>query len=85
MQKLLARNRHLHVATEFWPRGIRLCGNDPEQFLRKLLSLGFEIQVVDHHAERTLPLDIPSLLARLPETPVTDLYFTNLYCARRAA
>jgi len=80
MQSLLARNRHLRMFTEFWPRGMRLCGSDPEQFLRRLLELGFEVRVIDEQTERLLPLDIPALLARLPVEPDTDILFTNLQC-----
>lgn len=85
MQNILTRNRQVRIATEFWPRGIRLCGNDPERFLRGLLQLGFHVQVIDHQAERILPLDVPALLSRLPEAPITDMNFTNLFCERRAA
>jgi FkbM family methyltransferase len=82
MKKLLAKHRRLRIVTEFWPRGIHLSGRDPEAFLRSLLDLGFDVQVIDSEAERLVPLDIRATLDRLPVEQDTDIFFTNLYCQR---
>ncbi|MBI3861455.1 MAG: FkbM family methyltransferase [Planctomycetia bacterium] len=84
MQRLIANSApNLRIVTEFWPRGLTLCGDDPRQFLNQLLALGFDVDVIDEATHRILPADPESLLLRLPVEPDHDLLFTNLLCRRR--
>jgi FkbM family methyltransferase len=85
MSQLLARQGALRMCTEFWPRGLHLCGHDPQAYLHSVLNAGFEIRVIDEQCRELMPLDIPKLLHRLPIEPDTDMLFTNLYCERKAA
>lgn len=83
MQRVIERGAaDLRMVTEFWPRGLTLCGDDPRQFLEVLRSLGFDVGVIDETAGHILPADQQGLLARLPVEPDHDLSFTNLYCRR---
>jgi hypothetical protein len=84
MSRLLAKHRELRMVMEFWPRGLHMAGHNPENFLRRLLDLDFNVRVVDEPSEQLLPLDVPTLLERLPVAPETDILFTNLYCERTA-
>ena len=82
MQNLLERNPEISIFTEFWPRGLTLCGYDPASFARQILSLGFKVQVIDEKTERVLPFDVQHELERLPIHYDTDVLFTNLLLER---
>jgi FkbM family methyltransferase len=82
MCRLLARSPGVRIVTEFWPRGMTLCGDDPRKFLDELLALGFDVGVIDEHCHRILSAEPQQLLDRLPVGPNHDLAFTNLYCRR---
>lgn len=45
-RRVLADNPRIGVATEYWPTGMRECGDDPRGFLRDFVELGFEISVL---------------------------------------
>ncbi len=79
MKQVLSRNRDMRIVMEFWARGLGMCGYDPEQFLRKLLQMGYHIQVIDEKSQQILPLDIPVLLSQRPVHPEPE-FFTNLFC-----
>lgn len=85
MQKLLRDNRNLKIVMEFWPRGLTLTGTDPREFLEQLLSLGFNVQVIDENEHKIKDLDIDAVLKRYPVEPDCDIFFTNLICSRNAA
>jgi FkbM family methyltransferase len=82
MRHLLARSPGLRIVTEFWPRGMTLCGDNPRQFLDDLQALGFDVGVIDEQGHRILTAEPQQLLDRLPVEPDHDLAFTNLYCRR---
>jgi FkbM family methyltransferase len=85
MQRLLKNNPNIQIITEFWPRGLTLCGHDPREFLEQLVALGFKVQVIDETKEQLEDLSIERVLERYPIEPDTDIFFTNLLCCRRAA
>jgi FkbM family methyltransferase len=63
---LLARSNPLCLVTEFWPAGIRACGDDPEHYLRELAALGFRLCVIGPGSRpRLVPLDGPGALHAL--------------------
>ncbi len=81
----MEENRQLEIITEFWPRGLTLCGADPRAFLEELVDRGYHISVIDEHSQSMRELDINDVLDKCPVEPHTDIFFTNLYCSRRAA
>jgi len=86
MQRLLGRaSGGLRLLTEFWPRGLTLCGENPGQFLDSLHGLRFDVGVIDEKTGTVCPADPQSLLTQFPVEPDHDLAFTNLYCHRRSA
>jgi FkbM family methyltransferase len=63
---LLARSNPLCLITEFWPAGIRACGDDPEEYLRELAALGLRLCVIGPGSRPQLvPLDGPAALHAL--------------------
>ncbi len=85
MKKLLDENRDIKIITEFWPRGLKMSGHEPRGFLEELIDQGFDVQVIDEESQSLKALDIEFVLKRFPTEPQTDIFFTNLYCQRRAA
>jgi FkbM family methyltransferase len=84
MRRLIHRGGpDLRIVTEFWPRGLNLCGDDPSGFLNDLIALEFDLEVIDENVGRLLPAELPELIRRLPVDTDHDLGFTNLYCRRR--
>lgn len=79
MQCLLRRNENLKMITEFWPFGLNRFGIEPEDYLRRLLEYGFNIEQLDEHRRRTQPANVAELLATY--TPEKE-NFTNLFCTR---
>lgn len=82
MLKLLGRNPGVRLITEFWPRGLRLCGGDARRYAGRLRELGFGLRVINEAAERLEAFDLEAVLRRLPAEPDTDWFFTNLFCER---
>ena len=82
MRRLLGRSPEVRMMTEFWPRGISLCGDDPRQFLNDLQKLGFDVGVIDDRAHQILPADPEQLIIRFPVESDHDIGFTNLFCRR---
>ena len=48
VEKILKTNPEIKVISEFWPAGIRRSGSSPEEYLDYMLSLGFEMELVDN-------------------------------------
>lgn len=84
MRQLLKRHHAVRLMTEFWPRGLKLCGDDGRKFLDELRTLGFDVSVINEKTRQVLPANTNELLASLPVEPEHDLGFTNLYCRRAA-
>jgi FkbM family methyltransferase len=81
MNNFLEATRRLTMITEFFPGALRAAGTDPESYLRRLSSLGFQVQLF--MGERLVPLDsadMPSLYGRLGEQ-----YGINLLCTKTPA
>ena len=74
MQHVLADRPDLQLLMEFWPYGIRKCGDDPATLLGELRNAGFILYSLDGDRLRTRGTD--ELLAALP-----DEHFVNLLCA----
>ncbi len=45
MRTLVANRATLVLAMEFWPRGLRACGDDPVEFLAEIVAAGFDVYV----------------------------------------
>ena len=48
----LIKKKNLVIFCEFWPEGIRRCGDDPLEFLKFLSNLGFKIFEIDNKNNR---------------------------------
>jgi FkbM family methyltransferase len=51
MMNLIKKN-NLIIFCEFWPEGIRRCGDDPLEFLKFISNLGFKIFEIDNKNNR---------------------------------
>lgn len=79
MQGLLKKNRHITILTEFWPEGLRLAGDSPEDYLRLLTQLGFKILEINEWEARLKKVTIDNLLKIYTVENNKD---TNLLCVR---
>jgi FkbM family methyltransferase len=48
----LIKKKNLVIFCEFWPEGIRRCGDDPLEFLKFISNLGFKIFEIDNKNNR---------------------------------
>jgi FkbM family methyltransferase len=48
----LIKKKNLIIFCEFWPEGIRRCGDDPLEFLKFISNLGFKIFEIDNKNNR---------------------------------
>lgn len=75
MRQTVAGRPDLRVLMEFWPYGIRGCGDDPVALLDEIAGAGFGLYVLDGGSlRRRAP---GALLASLPGE-----HFTNVLCSR---
>lgn len=77
MRKILRNSSSLKIITEFWPMGIRSCGDSPEEFLRELMTFGFHLHHVDEQEER-IEAASPSRLIEM----CGKYRYINLFCSR---
>lgn len=76
MRRLLAERPPRLLLVEFWPFGLRRCGQDPAALLDSLASVGHRIEEITRHGEEPEPLDPAELLARFASAREED--FTTL-------
>jgi uncharacterized protein (DUF934 family) len=48
----LIKKKNLTIFCEFWPEGIRRCGDDQLEFLKFISNLGFKIFEIDNKNNR---------------------------------
>ncbi len=75
MQQTIARRQNLQLFFEFWPYGIRACGDDPETLLQEMSGAGFSIYALEQG--RLQQHQPAALVARL-----TGERFINILCSR---
>lgn len=80
MKNLVRRNRKLKILTEFRPRGLKMSGVPPQEFLEMLSTSGFLLYQIDQWKRNSKLVRIPDLLK---EAERDDLYITNLLCLPR--
>lgn len=56
-RKNLEANRDLTILSEFWPKGMRLAGSNPNDYLDYLTSLGFSFKVLDEKSSSLLTMN----------------------------
>jgi FkbM family methyltransferase len=81
MSGLLRAHAEANLITEFWPAGIRRCGDDGRAYLDGLEQLGYRLQHIDERIESCVPTSVEELLAMYPGD---DERFGNLLCVRSA-
>jgi len=79
MRNLIKRSKRLKLITEFWPIGIRRCGDVPENFLRLIRSYKFSIFNIDEKNMKTRKVADKKLVKMYPEKKET---YTNLLCIK---
>ena len=79
MVGLLRSHPEAKLVTEFWPGGIRRCGDSGRDYLDSLEGLGFHLLHIDEETETCSPVSAGELLALYPGD---DERFGNLFCVR---
>ena len=77
MKQTIARSDHLRLFIELAPAYLRRAGVEPEDYLRQLEGLGFEIHLIDEDARRLHPLANTVPDVRNPT------WHANLSCTKR--
>ena len=72
MKGVLERNRDILIYFEFWPRGLRMAGCDPEGLLQSFSRFGFQLFEQVKGAQHRVD-DFPELIERLSGNRFTDL------------
>lgn len=92
MQKVLTKNKHLTLMTEFWPNGFKEDNKDPKDFLEMLDNLNFKIHNIDSLEQKVVPVTVDEMMnmvhfrsKNIPkENKVMQVWgwYTNLLCVR---
>lgn len=56
MQRILTNNPNLVIFMEFWPKGLREAGSDPEQVLKDLIKIGFLLKHIDEKQKQLIEI-----------------------------
>ena len=73
LRNTIARSPNLTLLTEFWPKGIRDAGGDPQDFLNTLRDLGLTLHELKADGELTELTDDADLIARHQGRRYTNL------------
>lgn len=90
MAGVIARSPNMVLFTEFHPSDLRAAGSSPDEFLRKLDSLGFTFRPFPAPEEQSQPPVRTSSLSDFAESllrycATSDSGYVNLACGRGAA
>lgn len=77
MAKTIESNKNLKIVVEFTLLGLRCFGSSPEEFLNRLIGYGFKLYQISESKERTVPVDIASLIRRYQRGGTTNLLATR--------
>ncbi len=78
-QKIIKENENLKIITEFWPKGLKLCGNSAEEYTRFILKNNFKIFEIN---EQTKSIVLTNTKKLLESTGTREHDFKNLFCTR---
>ena len=79
MQSTLASLTDIEIIFEFWPFGLCSCGENPEELLAFVETLGFRIAEVHEGSKAVRELNLPQLLKTYT---VANKKHTNLLCTK---
>jgi FkbM family methyltransferase len=79
MDKILRASPGVKILSEFWPEGIRRCGQEPIDFLKNWRGLGFSISHIDEDKGALVPFSDDGELLKLAERN----HYTNIFLERR--
>jgi len=79
MRETLKNNNDLKIVTEFYPMGIFLSGRNSKNYLKALLSYGFNITNINEEDNKIEELDINKVLKKYN---IKEKNFTNFLCKR---
>lgn len=75
MRTLVATRPELLVVMEFWPQGLKACGDDPGEFLAEIAAAGFRVERITRAGREATP---PSrLLAELADGSHANVVLTR--------
>lgn len=78
-KELVKTNNNIKIITEFWPRGLKLCGNSADEYLQFLKNNKFQIYEIN---ENLNSLELVDLNKILKPSSYDNLDFKNLYCSK---
>ena len=78
MQKLLEKNKHIKILTEFHTSELKKFGFEPIDFLNNLQKLGFTIYNINEKNKKLEQIDNEDFLKKYTNKEI----FTNLFCQR---
>jgi len=92
MQEILKSNRKIVLMTEFWPNGFRKDNRDPYEFLERIITTGFRINIIDNLSQKAYGIS-PEELKRLEKKRCMNAqaqndvmrvwgWYTNLICMK---
>ena len=80
MGGILEKHEDIKLLIEFWPHGLRQCGDNPEDLLHLLLDCGFNVSFITKHRGRTEKInDVDVFLNSFSKHPGA---FRSLLCKR---
>lgn len=78
-RRLLRDSKNIKIITEFWPRGLELCGSSGEEYLKLLEENKFRLFNINE-AKKSAKLITPRELLKM--FPPEEEGYTNLLCRR---
>lgn len=77
--KLLAKNHHIKLFTEFWPKALRSAGSSYKQYLNILKKYRFEIFEINSKSEKLTRVSEKKLISDYPED---SNFNADLFCQK---
>lgn len=74
---VIERSPNLRILMEFWPKGIRNCGDDPQAMLEQLVAVGFTLQRIPDDRFELIPCSCQEALQRAEENDHINLWLTR--------
>lgn len=79
MKNLLTQNKNIKLISEFWPIGLKRFGITAAEYLKILLTEGFNLYQINENKNKIVPITPDELLKTLT---IENQHHTNLFCLR---
>ncbi|MEK7090960.1 MAG: FkbM family methyltransferase [Patescibacteria group bacterium] len=77
--EIIRKSKKLKLLTEFWPRGLRLCGSSGREYLNLLKKSKFKIFEINNITKKVSTLSIQKILIDYPQD---SLFNADLLCVK---